>query len=127
MIVIYIEVEIISITISYSGGKEAMMEYYLKQATEASEEKDVILYFDEAELGLISEISTGTDCFYLYDLEFPCTKSSIHRFHYKKIIVSSSLDIPAKITLVGATDSSANLDNALLSKVRYAMNKKHHQ
>jgi len=41
---------------SYSGGKEAMMEYYLKQATEASEEKDVILYFDEDELGLISEI-----------------------------------------------------------------------
>ena len=84
MIVIYIEVEIISITISYSGGKEAMMEYYLKQATEASEEKDVILYFDEAELGLISEISTGTDCFYLHNLEFPCTKSGIHRFHYKK-------------------------------------------
>jgi len=74
---------------SYSGGKEAMMEYYLKQATEASEEKDVILYFDEAELGLISEIST---------------------------------DIPAKITLVGATDSSANLDNALLSKVSKYIN-----
>ena len=100
------------------------MEYYLKQATEASEEKDVILYFDEAELGLISEISPGKGCYSLHGLEFPCTKSGIHRFHYKKkIIVSTSLDIPAKITLVGAIDSSANLDNALLSKVRYAMNK----
>jgi len=42
---------------SYSGGKKEMMEYYLKQAKEVSEEKDVILYFDEAELGLINELS----------------------------------------------------------------------
>ena len=36
-----------------------MMEYYLKQAKEVSEEKDVILYFDEAELGLINVLSAG--------------------------------------------------------------------
>ena len=36
-----------------------MMEYYLKQAKEVSEEKDLILYFDEAELGLIHELSSG--------------------------------------------------------------------
>ena len=36
-----------------------MMEYYLKQAKEVSKAKDVILYFDEAELGLTNVLSAG--------------------------------------------------------------------
>ena len=47
----------VPVFISYSGGKEAMIEYYMKQARDASEEKDVVLYFDEAELGLMSNIT----------------------------------------------------------------------
>ena len=86
------------------------MEYYFKQAKEASEEKDVILYFDEAELGLINNVPGGESCF-IHNLEFSWKKSVIQR--------CSFLDISAKITLVGAAGSSANLDNALLSKVRY--------
>ena len=54
-----------------------MMEYYLKEAEEASEKKDVILYFDEAELCLINEISAGKGCFN-HSKEILYTKSDIY-------------------------------------------------
>jgi len=41
---------------SYSGGQEAMLEYFLRQAEELSVEKEVVLYFDEAEIGLLGKI-----------------------------------------------------------------------
>jgi len=41
---------------SYSGGQEAMLEYFLEQAEELSAEKEVVLYFDEAEIGLMGKI-----------------------------------------------------------------------
>merc|ERR1719430_436662 len=41
---------------SYSGGQEAMLEFFLEQAEELSAEKEVVLYFDEAEIGLIGKI-----------------------------------------------------------------------
>ena len=33
-----------------------MLEYFLKQAEELSAEKEVVLYFDEAEIGLMGKI-----------------------------------------------------------------------
>jgi len=68
---------------SQSADKDEMLKHYLQLAKEASEEKDVLLYFDETVLEKMNDIS----------------------------------DISSKITLVGATNSSASLDNQLLSKV----------
>ena len=44
-------------TFRYSGDKEVMREHYLKLAEEASEDKDVILYFDDSQLGLMRTMS----------------------------------------------------------------------
>ena len=44
-------------TCRYSGDKEVMREHYLKLAEEASEDKDVILYFDDSQLGLMRTMS----------------------------------------------------------------------
>jgi len=73
---------------SYIGGQEALLEYFLSQAEKLSAEKEVVLYFDEAEIGLIGRIK----------------------------------DIPTKISLVGAVNSSESLDSAVLSKVSKYIN-----
>jgi len=67
----------------YSGDKEAMRERYLKLAEEASEDKDVILYFADSQLALMRTMS----------------------------------DQSTKITLVGAANSTENLDNNFLGKI----------
>ena len=45
-----------SVSSSYIGGQEALLEYFLSQAEKLSAEKEVVLYFDEAEIGLIGRI-----------------------------------------------------------------------
>ena len=42
---------------SQSADKDEMLKHYLQLAKEASEEKDVLLYFDETVLGKMNDIS----------------------------------------------------------------------
>jgi len=73
---------------SYDWREEEGIEYYLKQARGASEQTDVILYFDNNEVELMSKIS----------------------------------DISSKISLVGAANNSASLNQDFLSTVSKCIN-----